>query len=187
MKRVYKVKLYRSPILKTILGVILVIDLLYIICATYLTYRYFSEGNTFYALFFQQSVLFRTVEVPMGFIAILEYILFYVFGIAIAYTAILILCGNRILVYDDYIEICFPPRSFRRIIYKKNIKLIAPANANEVTFFEKLFNFNFYKKNLYKIFYYDYVFIITCKDEQLNRLIQETNRQSGDGSVIDRS
>lgn len=156
---------------------LLVIDLLYIISTTYLTYRYFSEGNTFYALFFQQSVLFRTVEVPMGFIAILEYILFYIFGIAIAYTTILILCGNRILVYDDYIKICFPPRSFQRIIYKKNIKLIAPANANEVTFFEKLFNFNFYKKHLYKIFYYDYVFIITCKDEQLNRLIQEINKQ----------
>ena len=82
------------------------------------------------------------------------------------------LINNKIVVFDDYIKIRFAPRYLNTVVNIKNITDISSIEREEVSVWQRILNFNFSKKYLYKITTkYQQTIIISCNDDaSLNKL-----------------
>lgn len=173
LKPTYKIKLYRSPLFKIILSVGLITTIVRVFLWLYFIRNYAAEGNSIYDVFFPPEDIFN-LSVPTGFMNIVQFILTVVFSLAWIYILVSAIFVNKITVCDEYIKIRYAPRLYGKVINKDNIRMFVPVKSSELSFGQKLLNFNFAREHLYKIVCYNYEFIITCNDtEPLNRLIRE--------------
>ena len=175
MKKLFSVKLYRSPLYKIIQALIL----FYSVCgagflSTVILFNLFN-GLSLYEMFYEgysKSLLWKDGFVLIGTYDLVVWLFSIVFYLVISIISFMSLVNNKIVVFDDYIKIRFAPRYLNTVVNIKNITDISPVEPEEVSVSQRILNFNFSKKYLYKITTkYKQNIIISCSDEvNLNKL-----------------
>ncbi|MBR5203342.1 MAG: hypothetical protein IKW45_08760 [Clostridia bacterium] len=175
MKKLFSVKLYRSPLYKIIQALIL----FYSVCgagflSTVILFNLFN-GLSLYEMFYEgysKSLLWKDGFVLIGTYDLIVWLFSIVFYLVISIISFMSLVNNKIVVFDDYIKIRFAPRYLNTVVNIKNITDISLVELEEVSVSQRILNFNFSKKYLYKITTkYKQNIIISCSDEaNLNKL-----------------
>ena len=175
MKKLFSVKLYRSPLYKIIQALIL----FYSVCgagffSTVILFNLFN-GVSLYEMFYEgysKSLLWKDGFVLIGTYDLIVWLFSIVFSFVLSIISFMSLVNNKIVVFDDYIKIRFAPRYLNAVVNIKNITVISPVEPEEVSVSQRILNFNFSKKYLYKITTkYKQNIIISCSDEaNLNKL-----------------
>lgn len=175
MKKLFSVKLYRSPLYKIIQALIL----FYSVCgavflSTVILFNLFN-GVSFYEMFYEgysKSLLWKDGFVLIGTYDLFVWIFSIIFYLVISIISFLSLVNNKIVVFDDHIKIHFAPRYLNKVVNIKNINGVSSIEREEIPVSQRIANFNFSKKYLYKITTkYKQNIIISCSDEaNLNKL-----------------
>ncbi len=175
MKKLFSVKLYRSPLYKIIQTLIL----FYSVCgavffSTVILFNLFN-GVSLYEMFYEgysKSLLWKDGFVLIGTYDLIVWIFSIIFYLVISIISLMSLINNKILVFDDHIKIRFAPRYLNKVVNIKNITDISAIESEEISVWQRIINFNFSKKYLYKITTkYKQTIIISCADEaNLNKL-----------------
>lgn len=186
MKKQFSIKLYRSPLFKAFQVSVFLVSAFYIfILSTVILFNLFN-GVSFYEMFYEgysKSILWDDVYLIMGTYDIVVWIFSIIFYLVISIISFMSLINNKIVVFDDYIKIRFAPRYLNKVVNIKNLTDISLVERGEIPVSQRIFNFNFSKKYLYKITTkYKQCIIISCSDEaNLNKLkeLVESNFDEG--------
>ncbi|MBQ4572429.1 MAG: hypothetical protein IJA80_04045 [Clostridia bacterium] len=175
MKKLFSVKLYRSYRYKVFQVLILLFSLLCVLYGLgFILINLFNDVS-FYEMFYERyadSFLFEDVYFFAGTMDLIELIINILFYSVLVIVSFMSLVNNKIVVYNDYIKICFAPRYLNMVINTKNITEISAVEPEEISISQKVLNFNFSKKYLYKIVTkHQQCIIVSCFDEaNLNKL-----------------
>ena len=175
MKKLFNVKLYRSPLYKIFQLLILLISIFYVLYGLGFIFINLFNGISFYEMFYEsysKSLLWKDVYQIVGTYDLVVWIFTIIFYLAISIISLLSLVNNKIVIFDDHIKICFAPRYLSTVVNIKNITDIHPVNPEEVSIGQRIQNFNFSKKYLYMVTTkYKQCIIVSCDDEaNLNKL-----------------
>lgn len=169
MKKLFNVKLYRSPLYKIIQALIFLISAFGTVILMSAILINLFNGVSFYEMFYEgysKSLLWKDGFVLIGTHDLIEWIFSIIFYLIISIISLMSLVNNKIIVFDDHIKICYAPRYLNKVVNIKNITDISPIKSEEITLVQKILNFNFSKKNLYKITTkYQQTIIVSCADD----------------------
>lgn len=180
MKKMFSVKLYRSYRYKIFQVLVLLVSLLCVLCGLgFILINLFNDVS-FYEMFYERyadNFLFEDVYFFAGTMDLIELIFYVLFYSVLVIISFISLVNNKIVVYNDYIKICFAPRYLNMVVNSKNIVEISPVEAKEISLSQRFLNFNFSKKYLYKIVTkHQQHIIVSCVDDvNLNKLIELVN------------
>ena len=194
MKQWFNIKLYRSLLYKVCNVIIAILSLFVIFNSILYISLIFIDDLTFYELFFEKytnSSIWKDTAFILGTIDLVEFIFGIIFYLFLLMLSLFSLFNNRIIVYEEYIKIQFAPRYLKRYVNLKNIIDIVPIQSDDISLIQRITNFNFLKKHLYKITTkYNETIILACVDEsgleRLRTIIKEKQEQvtcTGDGSL----
>lgn len=175
MKKQFSIKLYRSPLFKAFQVSVFLISAFYIFILLAVILFNLFNGVSFYEMFYEgysKSILWDDVYLIMGTYDIVVWIFSIIFYLVISIISFMSLINNKIVVFDDHIKIRFAPRYLNKVVNIKNITDISLVEREEITVSQRILNFNFSKKYLYKITTkYKQCIIISCSDDaNLNKL-----------------
>ena len=175
MKKQFSIKLYRSPLFKAFQVSVFLISAFYIFILLAVILFNLFNGVSFYEMFYEgysKSILWDDVYLIMGTYDIVVWIFSIIFYLVFLIISLLSLVNNEIAVFDDHIKIRFAPRYLNKVVNIKNITDISPVEREEIPVSQRILNFNFSKKYLYKITTkYKQNIIISCSDKaNLNKL-----------------
>lgn len=175
MKKQFSIKLYRSPLFKAFQVSVFLISAFYIFILLAVILFNLFNGVSFYEMFYEgysKSILWDDVYLIMGTYDIVVWIFSIIFYLVFLIISLLSLVNNEIAVFDDNIKIRFAPRYLNKVVNIKNITGVSPVEREEIPVSQRILNFNFSKKYLYKITTeYKQCIIISCSDEaNLNQL-----------------
>lgn len=193
MEQSFRVDLYCSLERRIINIVILLISVCSLLYGTFYLIVNVINGVTLYELFYKSyevSLFFNDLSVVYGTIDFIKYIFSFVFYILTLIISLLSLINNKMIVDNEYIIIHFAPRYLKRYVNLKSIIDIVHIQGDEISLAQRIKNFDFSKKHLYKITTkYDETIIVPCANESgLERLktIIDTKTQGTqrDGSSV---
>lgn len=169
MKKLFNVKLYRSPLYKIIQALIFLISVFGTVILMSAILINLFNGVSFYEMFYEgysKSLLWKDGFVLIGTHDLIEWSFSIIFYLIISIISLMSLVNNKIIVFDDHIKIRYAPRYLNKVVNIKNITDISPIKSEEITLVQKILNFNFSKKNLYKITTkYQQTIIVSCADD----------------------
>lgn len=175
MKKQFSIKLYRSPLYKIIQALVFLISVFYTFILLAVILINLFNGVSLYEMFYEgysKSLIWRDGFVLIGTYDLIVWIFSIIFYLVISIISLMSLINNKILVFDDHIKIRFAPRYLNKVVNIKNITDISPVEREEIPVSQRILNFNFSKKYLYKITTkYKQNIIISCSDKaNLNKL-----------------
>lgn len=193
MKRWFNIKLYRSLLYKVCNVIIAILSLFVIFYSILYISLIFINDLTFYELFFEKytnSFIWKDTAFVLGTIDLVKFIFGVIFYLFLLMFSLFSLFKNRIIVYEEYVKIQFAPRYLKRYVNLKTIIDIVPIQSNDISLFQRITNFIFLKKHLYKITTkYNETIILACVDEsgmeKLRTIIKKKQAEkAGDGSTM---
>lgn len=175
MKKQFSIKLHCSPLYKIIQALVFLISVFYTFILLAVILINLFNGVSLYEMFYEgysKSVIWRDGFVLIGTYDLIVWIFSIIFYLVISIISLMSLINNKILVFDDHIKIRFAPRYLNKVVNIKNITDISAIESEEISVWQRIINFNFSKKYLYKITTkYKQTIIISCADEaNLNKL-----------------
>lgn len=190
MKQCFSIKLYRSLLYKVCNVIIVILSLFVIFSSILYISLIFINDLTFYDLFFEKyanSIIWKDTAFILGTVDIVKFVFGIIFYLFLLMISLFSLFKNRIIVYEEYIKIQFAPRYLKRYVNLKNIIDIVPIQSDDISLIQRIKNFNFSKKHLYKITTkYNETIILACVDKSgLERLRTKciAEKNTGDTSL----
>ena len=175
MKKLFNIKLYRSPLYKIIQALIFFYSVFGAGLFLAVILINLFNGVSLYEIFYEgysKSVIWGDGFVLIGTYDLIVWIFSIIFYLVISIISLMSLINNKIVVFDDYIKIRFAPRYLNTVVNIKNITDISSVEREDISVWQRILNFNFSKKYLYKITTkYKQTIIISCTDDvNLNKL-----------------
>lgn len=193
MENSYIVKLYRSKTFKIVHGILAVLLLFSLIGVLFITIRGIIDYG-FYDYFFSADGLFLgsmkdDMAFPIGICSIITLIVEIALEIFLIYCLGNMIFNNKMLVSDKYIVVTFLPFRFFKVRNKSEIISISRITTDDISVIDRLVNYNFENKYLYRIKfrYFDYI-ISSDGEDGINKLtesiIESTAKSANNSEAI---